>query len=166
MVLARDTEGIDYTMKEYMRLVAKTQACVDRLNEQGGSWTPHKVELAVWTHYVARDTKPEILEDMPSRHVTKVDRFPSTIETPASNGEAHELKNGAGSHYETESPAVEATPASKRPLEEEEAGEQQEAKRVREDDQVEQQQQQQQGGEEEEEQVEHHGEKPQQQVVP
>merc|ERR1740123_1321556 len=289
MVLARDTEGIDYTMKEYMRLVAKTQACVDRLNEQGGSWTPHKVELAVWTHYVARDTKPEILEDMPSRHVTKVDRFPSTIETPASNGEVreennveaepvknggekdpdvedpapqlppvsfedavpaapepevtpepepaangheqaaeyyqqqqeessevptealesspqvpaavenapallsevqgetppieaplepstngisygaggngwetHELKNGAGSHYETESPAVEATPASKRPLEEEEAGEQQEAKRVREDDQVDQQQ----GGEEEEEQVEHHGEKPQQQVVP
>ena len=30
-----DTEGIDYTMKEYMKLVAKTQACVDRLNEQG-----------------------------------------------------------------------------------------------------------------------------------
>ena len=33
----------------------------------GGSWTPHKVELAVWTHYVARDNKPEILADMPSR---------------------------------------------------------------------------------------------------
>ena len=30
-----DTEGIDYTMKEYMKLVAKTQACVDRLNEEG-----------------------------------------------------------------------------------------------------------------------------------
>jgi len=85
-----DTEGIDYTMKEYMKLVAKTQACVDRLNEQGGSWTPHKVELAVWTHYVARDTKPEILADMPSKHVPKVDRFPSTIETPASNGEVRE----------------------------------------------------------------------------
>merc|ERR1712071_716133 len=37
-------------MKEYMKLVAKTQQCVDRLNEQGGEWTPHKVELAVWTH--------------------------------------------------------------------------------------------------------------------
>jgi len=160
-----DTEGIDYTMKEYMKLVAKTQACVDRLNEQGGSWTPHKVELAVWTHYVARDTKPEILADMPSKHVPKVDRFPSTIETPASNGETHELKNGAGSHYESESPAAEAPLASKRPLEqeEEEVAEQQEAKRVREDDQVEQQQQ---GGEDEEEQVEHRGEKQQQQVVP
>ena len=30
-----DTEGIDYTMKEYMKLVAKTQACCDRLNEEG-----------------------------------------------------------------------------------------------------------------------------------
>merc|ERR1719239_1452887 len=100
-----DTEGIDYTMKEYMKLVAKTQACVDRLNEQGGNWTPHKAELAVWTHYVARDTKPEILADMPSKHVPKVDRVPSTIETPASNGEVREeessveaepVKNGGG----------------------------------------------------------------------
>merc|ERR1712115_613155 len=32
------TEGIDYTMKEYMKLVAKTQQCVERLNEQGGDW--------------------------------------------------------------------------------------------------------------------------------
>jgi len=88
-----DTEGIDYTMKEYMKLVAKTQACVDRLNEEGGSWTPHKVELAVWTHYVARDNKPEILADMPSRHAPKVDRFPSTVETPATNGEVRDEDN-------------------------------------------------------------------------
>merc|ERR1719219_1985518 len=157
-----DTEGIDYTMKEYMKLVAKTQACVDRLNEQGGSWTPHKVELAVWTHYVARDTKPEILADMPSKHVPKVDRFPSTIETPASNGETHELNNGAGLHYETESSPAEAPLAAKRPLEQE--ANQQEAKRVREDGDGEQQQR----GEDEDE-VEHHGEQQQQQqqqVVP
>ena len=80
--------------------------------------------------------------------------------------QTHELNNGAGSHYETESPAAAEAPlASKRPLEEaegEEAGEQKEAKRVREDDDGEQQQQQ--GGEEEEE-VEHHGEQQQQQQV-
>jgi len=85
------TEGIDYTMKEYMKLVAKTQQCVDRLNEQGGSWTPHKVEMAVWTHYVARDLKPEILEDMPSKHEAKADRFNGDIDDdlviPAVNGE-------------------------------------------------------------------------------
>ena len=30
-----DVEGIDYTMKEYMRMVEKTKECVDRLNAQG-----------------------------------------------------------------------------------------------------------------------------------
>jgi len=105
-----DTEGIDYTMKEYMKLVAKTKACVERLNAQGGSWNCHTVELAVWTHYVARDTKPEILADMPSKHVPKVDRFPSTIETPASNGEVREendveaepVKNGGETEKDPE----------------------------------------------------------------
>ena len=35
----------------------------------GSGWTPHKVELAVWTHYVARDLKPELLEDMPGSKI-------------------------------------------------------------------------------------------------
>ena len=29
-------------------------------------WTPHKVELAVWTHYVVHDLKPELLINLPS----------------------------------------------------------------------------------------------------
>lgn len=66
-----DIEGIDYTMKEYMKYVEKTRECVERLNSQSqGSpqWTPHTVELAIWTHYVAWDMKPELLSDMPLRH--------------------------------------------------------------------------------------------------
>lgn len=31
----------------------------------GGNWTPHKVELAVWAHYVAVELKPELLDEMP-----------------------------------------------------------------------------------------------------
>lgn len=31
----------------------------------GSEWTPHRVELAVWTHYICRDLKPDILVDMP-----------------------------------------------------------------------------------------------------
>ncbi len=34
----------------------------------GGEWTPHKVELAVWTHSVMNEFKAETLLDMPSRH--------------------------------------------------------------------------------------------------
>ena len=30
-----EVEGLDYTMKEYMKLVEKTKECVDRLNAQG-----------------------------------------------------------------------------------------------------------------------------------
>ncbi len=41
----------------------------------GGSWTPHKVELAVWTHYVARDIKPEILDGIPSSHQASPTRY-------------------------------------------------------------------------------------------
>merc|ERR1712180_31500 len=37
-----DIEGIDYTMKEYLKLVDKTKECVERLNQQGGSWNPHR----------------------------------------------------------------------------------------------------------------------------
>jgi hypothetical protein len=33
-----DMEGIDYTMKEYMKLVEKTRECVERLNSQGDSF--------------------------------------------------------------------------------------------------------------------------------
>lgn len=29
------------------------------------NWTPHKVELTLWTHYLARELKPSILEGMP-----------------------------------------------------------------------------------------------------
>merc|ERR1711962_1754367 len=122
------TEGIDYTMKEYMKLVAKTQQCVERLNEQGGDWTPHKVEMAVWTHYVARDLKPELLDDMPSKHENKVDRFngdSNSMTGVAVNGEAAAVKNGDHDRVKMTQETVEpvATAAAtvsattKRPLE-------------------------------------------------
>merc|ERR1712121_23922 len=108
------TEGIDYTMKEYMKLVAKTQQCVERLNEQGGDWTPHKVEMAVWTHYVARDLKPELLDDMPSKHENNVDRFngdSNSMTGVAVNGEVSSEEDTTESTVstETETP-VEAEP--------------------------------------------------------
>ncbi|KAH8343063.1 mucin-19 [Drosophila kikkawai] len=62
-------EGIDYTTKEYLNFVNHIQATVERLNaEVGGEtphWSPHRVELALWSHYVANDLSPEMLDDMP-----------------------------------------------------------------------------------------------------
>ena len=62
-----DVDSLDYTMKEYMRYVEYVKGCVERLNTHSGdsSWTPHRVELAVWVHYILRDLKPDLLVDMP-----------------------------------------------------------------------------------------------------
>jgi len=97
-----ETEELDYTMKEYWKLVAKVQRCVDRLNQQGGSWTPHQVELAVWTHYVAQELKPELLDEMPGRRRNKSD-FEKDIEKSeetVANGHEEEEENDSEQHLQ------------------------------------------------------------------
>lgn len=65
-----EIEGIDYTTKEYLNFVQHIQTTVERLNiEAGGEkplWSPHRVELALWSHYVANDLSPELLDNMPT----------------------------------------------------------------------------------------------------
>merc|ERR1711997_609458 len=76
-------DGLDYTMKEYMRYVEYVKTCVERLNSQSPAdpkYTPHIVELAVWTHYILYDLKPELLEDMPT---SKVEATPAPASTAA-----------------------------------------------------------------------------------
>lgn len=69
-----EIEGIDYTTKEYLNFVQHIQATVDRLNKEAGFvvgsdvppfWSPHLVELALWSHYVANDLSPDLLDEMP-----------------------------------------------------------------------------------------------------
>merc|ERR1712241_1169727 len=69
-----ECDGLDYTMKEYMRYVDYVKECAERLNSQSPGdpkYTPHIVELAVWTHYILYDLKPELLENMPEAKVDK-----------------------------------------------------------------------------------------------
>lgn len=64
-----EIEGIDYTTKEYLNFVQHIQQTVERLNSEGPNsvlWNPHNVELALWTHYVASEMKPELLDNIPS----------------------------------------------------------------------------------------------------
>merc|ERR1712029_252244 len=89
-----DVKGLDYTMREYMRFVDYVKACVERLNSQGGTtWTPHTVELAVWTHAICYDLSPELLEDMPEANAKPAAVNPaaaSEIEAasePSNNGQ-------------------------------------------------------------------------------
>ncbi|KAL7012823.1 hypothetical protein ACKWTF_015066 [Chironomus riparius] len=62
-----DVEGIDYTTREYLNFVTHIESTRNRLNSENGGeeWTAHSIELAVWTHSIAADMKPELLQDMP-----------------------------------------------------------------------------------------------------
>ena len=66
------------------------------LNHLGGEWTPHKVELAIWTHYIARDIKPELLEDMPGKSATR-SPAKTTVKSPTketATAETNGVSNG------------------------------------------------------------------------
>ncbi|XP_019760956.1 uncharacterized protein LOC109538250 [Dendroctonus ponderosae] len=73
-----DIEGIDYTTKEYLKFAQHIDSVSERLNtdaERLGSstrWSPHKVELAIWTHYVVSDLKPELLDDVKIENGTSI----------------------------------------------------------------------------------------------
>ncbi|XP_059476860.1 uncharacterized protein LOC132197534 isoform X2 [Neocloeon triangulifer] len=67
-----DFEGIDYTTREYLNFVQHIKTVVDRLNKDNPPetpeedvWNPHKVELALWSHYILSVNKPELLEEAP-----------------------------------------------------------------------------------------------------
>lgn len=82
-----EIEGIDYTTKEYLNFVQHIQNTVERLNKQtsnGKTWNPHRVELALWTHFVASELKPELLDGIPGSTEN------GNSHPAASNGEATE----------------------------------------------------------------------------
>lgn len=58
-----EIESIGYTSQEYLDFVQHIQNVTNRLNSECHSttWTPHRVELAIWTHYVISKSKPELL---------------------------------------------------------------------------------------------------------
>ncbi|CAH0563432.1 unnamed protein product [Brassicogethes aeneus] len=64
-----DIEGIDYTTKEYLKFANHICLVAERLNKESQLnkkpeavvWSAHKVELALWTHYILSDLKPSLL---------------------------------------------------------------------------------------------------------
>uniref|UniRef100_A0AAG5CZQ6 Uncharacterized protein n=1 Tax=Anopheles atroparvus TaxID=41427 RepID=A0AAG5CZQ6_ANOAO len=69
------------------------QTTNDSLKPHEKKWTPHRVELALWTHYVASELQPELLENIP------VDGRPANdINAPGSNSNHNKsttMTNGA-----------------------------------------------------------------------
>ena len=67
-----DADEVDYTMKEYNNMVAEISKCIARLNSQGGSWTPHKVDMALYSYCILYQHKPDLLKGMPEDDGTTV----------------------------------------------------------------------------------------------
>ncbi|GIX67485.1 hypothetical protein CEXT_168791 [Caerostris extrusa] len=89
-------EATDYTLAEYINFSEHMKACAERLRslDPKGNWTPHKVELTLWTHYIARDLKPEILEGMPPAK-SKPEGSENGEHAEDKNGEVDSTENGS-----------------------------------------------------------------------
>ena len=79
----------------------------------GTEWTPHKVEMAVWTYYILREFKPEALENLPEASDRRVaSTEPAETESGPANGNGvnGEVSNGDAEAAEV-TPEAEASPA-------------------------------------------------------
>jgi len=88
-----EIDSIDYTTKEYLKFVQHIQAAVARLNSEKDNnnsilWTAHQVELAVWTHFVAVQLKPELLDRIPVSNT--INSGSTELETTATGGNEDE----------------------------------------------------------------------------
>ncbi|XP_062533695.1 uncharacterized protein LOC134202692 [Armigeres subalbatus] len=110
-----DFESIDYTVKEYLKFVTHIQTTADRLNkefhgpetenngaEENGApkeppkpkkWTAHKVEMALWAHYVASDLQPELLKGMPESNGVSSTGSAVTVSVANGSGAVPDLDN-------------------------------------------------------------------------
>ena len=80
----------------------------------GGTWSPHKVELAVWTHYIANDLKPELLSDLPSAAAAAAAAAAATASPPAPPApslESSAAEEVAAEQAQTEVPSGKADPS-------------------------------------------------------
>lgn len=67
MLSTPGVETMDYTIAEYLNYAMQLKKKCDYLKnlEPEHSWTPHKVELTLWAHFVASELEPSLLSDLP-----------------------------------------------------------------------------------------------------
>jgi len=67
MLATPGVEATDYTLNEFVNYATQIIACAKKLQESDpeSNWTPHKVEMTLWVHYLAKDLKSSILTNLP-----------------------------------------------------------------------------------------------------
>jgi len=120
MLSTPGVEANDYTVAEFVNYAEQIKNLCIRIKEidPEGKWTPHKMELALWTHYVSRELKPALLDDMPlpdgkprrkgaAPDETREEDIESSTEAPPTNGKHHheesESKDGLVPSFEENS---------------------------------------------------------------
>ncbi|CAH0719408.1 unnamed protein product, partial [Brenthis ino] len=89
-----EMEGSDYTAKEYLNFVKHIRNVCDRLNKEqngcGKKWSPHMVELTIWTHNILSELQPELLGKertiAPTNGGSPLPSDESNLEPPSTNG--------------------------------------------------------------------------------
>lgn len=113
MLSTPGVEATDYTLAEYLNYAERIKTCTQQLAQKDpeSTWTPHKVELVLWAHYVARELKPSLLDDL-SKHKDKVPAAngngPSATATAAANDDDNHhgvASNGAAEDAPLSSPS-------------------------------------------------------------
>jgi len=74
MAATPGVEESDLSISEYLNYVEQTNLCVERLRAQDAKtgWTPHKVELAMWTLYQAKQYNSNLLDNLPDANQSAV----------------------------------------------------------------------------------------------
>merc|ERR1719418_423168 len=103
-----DCDEVDFTMKEYNKMVDELTSCQARLAGQGGEWGLHRLDTAVFSYYVLREHKPDLLKEMPGEEETGgVDTAQEVTEAVdkenQENGDKENQENGC--HQNTENGA-------------------------------------------------------------
>lgn len=68
----------------------------------GTTWSPHRVELALWTHYIASEMKPELLDNIPDAN--------GTTAAATENGNSHVTNGEAAASDDSNQDLATATP--------------------------------------------------------
>lgn len=95
-----EMDGSDYTAKEYLNFVKHIKSVCDRLNKEqngcGKKWSPHMVELALWTHNIVSDLQPELLGKSPKTLITTAPTTNGGSPLPSDESNLEPPTNGNG----------------------------------------------------------------------
>ncbi|KAG8182532.1 hypothetical protein JTE90_002066 [Oedothorax gibbosus] len=107
MLSTPGVETMDYTVAEYLNYTLELKKKADYLNslDPTQEWNPHKIELALWAHFVAGAVETTILADLPSSEGT-------TQEAKISNAKDTESNSREDSSATPEKPVAEKRPLS------------------------------------------------------